>query len=92
MPTSIGIATLAAGRPCFVFARSRDSAIKYPAAWSGKREDDRRRWLLLTMLDAVYVDAREERRIVAIRPKAPFRPIFQVATTDKGGLRGGLDP
>jgi hypothetical protein len=36
------------------------------------------------MLDGVYVDAKEERRIVAIKPKAPFRPIFQVATMKDG--------
>ncbi len=36
------------------------------------------------MLDAVYVDAKEEKRIVAIRPKPPFRPVFQVATTREG--------
>jgi len=28
------------------------------------------------MLDAVYVDLREEKRAVAIRPKQPFRPAF----------------
>jgi hypothetical protein len=32
------------------------------------------------MLDAVYVDARDQKRIVAIKPKPPFRPVFQVAT------------
>ena len=37
--------------------------------------------LLLTMLDAVYVDARKTKSIVAIRPKPPFKPIFQVAAT-----------
>jgi len=36
------------------------------------------------MLDAVYVDAKEEKRIVAIKPKPPFRPIFQVAATKEG--------
>jgi len=36
------------------------------------------------MLDAVYVDAKEERRIVGIKPKPPFKPIFQVATTKEG--------
>jgi site-specific DNA recombinase len=36
------------------------------------------------MLDAVYVDDKEEKRIVAIRPKPPFRPVFQVATTKEG--------
>jgi hypothetical protein len=40
--------------------------------------------LLLTMLDAVYVDAKDEKRIVAIKPKPPFRPILHVATTREG--------
>ncbi len=39
---------------------------------------------LLTMLDAVYVDAKGEKRIVAVKPKPAFRPIFQVATTREG--------
>ena len=43
-----------------------------------------RRKLMLTMLDAVYVDAKEEKCIVAIKPKPPFNPIFQVATTKEG--------
>ena len=38
----------------------------------------------MSMLDAVYMDAKEEKRIVAIKPKLPFRPIFQVATTKEG--------
>jgi site-specific DNA recombinase len=37
--------------------------------------------LLLTMLDAVYVDAQKSKSIVAVRPKPPFRPIFRVAET-----------
>ena len=37
--------------------------------------------LLLTMLDAVYVDARESHSIVMIRPKAPFRAVFWTAVT-----------
>ncbi len=40
-----------------------------------------RRRLLLTMLDAVYVDAKEEHRVVAIRSKPPFRPLLEIATT-----------
>ncbi len=42
------------------------------------------RKLLLAMLDAVYVDAKEEKRILAIKPKPPFRPVFQVATAREG--------
>ena len=36
------------------------------------------------MLEAVYVDTKEEKRVMAIKPKAPFRPVFQVGTTRKG--------
>lgn len=43
-----------------------------------------RRKLLLTMLDAVYVDTVEEKAIVAIRPKPAFRLVFLVATVREG--------
>jgi len=56
---------------------------RLPDLW-GKAPLEERRKLLLTMLDAVYVDTKEEKTIVAIQPKAPFRPIFQVATTKEG--------
>jgi hypothetical protein len=35
------------------------------------------------MLDAIYVDAKKYRTIVAIKPKPPFIPIFQVAVSKK---------
>ena len=54
-----------------------------PGLWAGANLEERRK-LLLAMLDAVYVDAKEEKRIVGIKPKPPFRPIFQVATTKEG--------
>ncbi|MFQ6028514.1 MAG: recombinase family protein, partial [Dehalococcoidia bacterium] len=54
-----------------------------PDLWQGATLSERRK-LLLTMLDGVYVDAKEEKRIVAIKPKPPFRPIFQIATTQEG--------
>ncbi len=50
-----------------------------PQLWSEATPQERRK-LLLSMLDAVYVDAKEERRIVALKVKAPFKPIFEVAT------------
>ena len=56
---------------------------RLPELWAGASMDERRK-LLLTMLETVYVDSREERRIVAIKPKAPFKPVFQVATTREG--------
>ena len=49
-------------------------------AWEKAALGERRR-ILLTMLVAVYVDTVEERRIVAIRPRPAFRPLFEVATT-----------
>ena len=54
-----------------------------PRLWKNANLDEKRR-LLLSMLDAAYVDAKEEKRIVAIRPKPAFRHIFEVATTRKG--------
>ncbi len=45
---------------------------------------EERRKLLLTMMDAVCVDAKQDKRIVAIKPKPPFIPVFQVATTREG--------
>ncbi len=53
-----------------------------PKLWSGAKLEERRK-LLLTMLDAVYVDSKDN-TIVAIRPKAPFKPVFEIATTRKG--------
>ena len=43
------------------------------------------RKLLMTMLDAVYVDTVEEKSIVAIRPKPAFQHLFEIATTREGG-------
>ncbi len=54
-----------------------------PKLWHEATEDERRK-LLLTMLDAVYVDAKETKSIVALKPKPPFMPVFQVATTKEG--------
>ncbi len=54
-----------------------------PALWESADLEERRR-LLMTMLDAVYVDSGEEKAIVAIQPKPAFLPLFQVATTREG--------
>ena len=37
------------------------------------------------MLDADYVDAKEEKSVVAIRPKSAFRPLFEIAPNREGG-------
>jgi len=36
------------------------------------------------MLDAVYFDTKKNKAIVAISPKPPFRPVFQVAASKEG--------
>ena len=55
--------------------------IIHPSSTANKEE---RRKLLLTMLDAVYVDAKNSKSIIAIRPKPPFKPVFQVAASREG--------
>ena len=54
-----------------------------PKLWAGANLEERRK-LLLSMLDVLYVDAKDAKCIVAIKPKPAFRPIFQVATTREG--------
>jgi len=54
-----------------------------PKLWAGANLGERRR-LLLAMLDAVYFDGKEAKSIVAIRPKPPLKPIFQVAASRAG--------
>ena len=54
-----------------------------PTLWRNANLEERRK-LLLSMLDGVYVEAKELRQVVAIQPKPAFRPIFQVATTKTG--------
>ena len=56
---------------------------RLPELWRDADLEERRR-LLLPMLEAVYVDTKEEKRVVAIRPKAPFKPVFLVASTREG--------
>jgi len=56
---------------------------KLPAIWEGANMAERRK-LLLTLLDAVYVDTVEEKAIVAIRPKPAFQALFEIATTRQG--------
>ena len=54
-----------------------------PGLWEQTDLTERRK-LLLTMLDAVYVDTIEEKCIVAITPKPAFMSLFEVATTREG--------
>ncbi len=54
-----------------------------PALWGSATLEEQRK-LLLTVLDAVYVDAKQSKRVVAVEPKPPFRPIIQVAASREG--------
>jgi site-specific DNA recombinase len=61
--------------------------LNLPKLWAEANLEERRK-LLLTVLDAVYVDAKKMKSIVAIRPKPPFKPVFQVAASREGsGIR-----
>ncbi|MBI2936451.1 MAG: hypothetical protein HYY31_06595 [Chloroflexi bacterium] len=59
-----------------------------PWLWRLASEVERRK-LLLTMLDAVYLETKEEQRVVAIRPKPAFPPLLETAST-RAGSRVGL--
>ena len=54
-----------------------------PQLWKEANLTERRQ-LLLTMLDAIYVDTVDEKSVVAIRPKPAFMPLFEIATTREG--------
>ncbi len=54
-----------------------------PSLWAKATLPEQRK-ILLTMLDAVYIDAKGGKRVVAVMPKPPFRPIFQVASVKEG--------
>ena len=56
---------------------------RLPSLWEEANLSERRK-LLLSMLDAVYIDTADEKAVVAIRPKPAFRPLFEIATTREG--------
>ena len=62
-----------------------------PKLWEEATVDERRR-LLMAMLDAVYVDTKVNRRIVGIRPKPPFQPMFLLGGTNAGLTTSGYSP
>ena len=66
--------------------------VRLPELWANVNLTERRK-LLLAMLDAVYVETKSMHSIVAVRPKPPFRPIFQVAASKEGsGIRITNEP
>ena len=54
-----------------------------PALWQEANLEERRE-LLVGMLDAVYVETKEFKQVVAIQPKPAFAPVFQVVTAREG--------
>lgn len=54
-----------------------------PSLWSKATLSEQRK-ILVTMLDAVYIDFKKSRSIIAVKPKPPFKPIFQIAVSKKG--------
>ena len=56
---------------------------RLPELW-GEATPEERHDLLATMLDGVYVDIKESRTVVGLKPKAPFKAVFQIATAREG--------
>jgi len=57
-----------------------------PRLWFLANLEEQRK-LLVSMLDAVYIDTKNN-LIVAVKPKPPFKPIFQVAASrEKSDIR-----
>ena len=56
---------------------------RLPELWAAADLSERRR-LLLAVLDAVYVDAREARAVVRVRPKAVFKAVLTASTSPAG--------
>ena len=57
------------------------------ALWE-KANLSERRILFLSMFNAVFFEMKETKSIVAVRPKPPIKPIFQVAASKVGsGIR-----
>jgi len=56
---------------------------RFPELWSGATLQERNK-LLVLRLEAVYVDDKDAKAVVALQPKPAFRAVFQVATTRAG--------
>ncbi len=55
--------------------------LELPRLWAGATLEERRK-LALTVLDAVYVDAKGSRSVVEVRVKGAFWEIFNLGTGD----------
>ena len=59
--------------------------LNLPKLWIEASPEEQRK-LLLTMLDAVYIDTKQTKSVIAVKPKPPFRPVFQVAAQREGSV------
>ena len=60
-------------------AEAGDLLKRLPDLWEGASLEERHE-LAVRMLDGVYVDLKDSRAIVGIKPKPPFRDVFRIAT------------
>ena len=64
-------------------AEAGDLLKRLPDLWEGATLDERHE-LAVRMLDGVYVDLKDSRAIVGIKPKPAFRDVFRIATALEG--------
>ena len=64
-------------------AEAGDLLKQLPDLWEAASLDERHE-LVVRMLDGVYVDLKDARSIVGIKPKPPFRDVFRIATAREG--------
>ncbi len=56
-----------------------------PRLWNEANPEEQRK-LLLTMLDAIYIDTKQTKSVIAVKPKPPFRPVFEVAANRENSV------
>ena len=54
-----------------------------PQLWEAANRAEQHQ-ILLAMLDGVYIDTKQEKRIVALKPKPAFKAQFDIASTKEG--------
>ena len=64
---------------------ARKLIVDLPRLWAEANPEEQRK-LLLTMLDAVYIDTKQTKSVIAVRPKPSFRPAFQLAAQREGSV------
>lgn len=56
-----------------------------PKLWAEANQEERRN-LLMTMPDPAYIDTKQSKSVIAVKPKPPFRPVFEVAANREGSI------